>query len=82
MTSRSMYSRANRIKEIIKSEKTIHKYDLMDRARISMSTYEKIKPWLEYRFADFFSYDKEKKTWNWMVEENTEEKIKWEVEDW
>ncbi len=63
MTTRQMYYHANRIKEIVKQHGKIHKFDLVEQARISLSSYEKLKPWIEYRFGDFVSYNKMTKEW-------------------
>jgi len=67
MATKSMYLHANRIIEIIKLEGEIHKFDLIEQARISLSLYEKLKPWIEYRFADFVTYDKTTKKWKWIA---------------
>ena len=64
-----MHQHGNKIKEIIKEAGEIHKFDLIEQARISLSTYEKLKPWIEYRFSDFVSYNRETKMWKWEVEE-------------
>ena len=44
----------------------------MDEAKISISTYEKIKPWLEHKFSEFVKYEKTTKEWFWLVEEEIE----------
>ena len=72
MTNRLQYQRADHLKRIIHLQKRIHKYDLMEEAKISISTYEKIKPWLEYKFSDFIKYEKSTKEWVWIAEEYTE----------
>ena len=66
-----MHQHGNRIKQIIKEAGTIHKYDLIEQARISLSTYEKLKPWIEYRFSDFVSYDKTTKMWKSEIIDET-----------
>jgi len=66
MTTRLQFQRANHLMRIIKLHKRIHKYDLMEEAKISISTYEKIKPWLEYKFSDFIKYEKSTKEWVWI----------------
>ena len=68
MTHKTMHQHGNRIKEIIKEAGEIHKYDLIEEARISLSTYEKLKPWILYRFSDFVSYDR--LTQKWKSEES------------
>lgn len=44
----------------------------MDEAKISISTYEKIKPWLEHKFSTFVKYEKTTKEWFWLIEEEIE----------
>ena len=44
----------------------------MNEAKISISTYEKIKPWLEHKFSTFVKYEKTTKEWVWLVEEQIE----------
>ena len=58
MQSRAMHSHGNRIKEIIRAAGEIHKYKLIELAGISLSTYEKLKPWILWKFPDFVSYDR------------------------
>ena len=67
MPSRAMHSHGNRIKEIIRAADEIHKYELIELAGISLSTYEKLKPWLLWRFPDFVSYDRTTMIWKWEV---------------
>ena len=67
MSSKSMYHHAKRIMEIIERHGEIHKFDLIEEARISLSLYEKLKPWIEYKFADFVTYDKTTKKWKWIA---------------
>ena len=71
MTNRFQYQRADLLKRIIRKHKRIHKYDLMEEAKISISTYEKHKPWLEYRFSDFIIYEKSTKEWVWIAKETS-----------
>ena len=59
---------ANRFKELVKKEGRIHKFEIMNQLGISISTYEKLKPWLEYTFFKFMKYDKEMKRWEWIIE--------------
>ena len=70
MGSRSMHQKANQMKEIIKREKRLHKYALMNELKISPSYYEKIKPWFEYTFSDFARYDRSTKEWFCTLEED------------
>lgn len=74
----------NKLFEIIKKHRRINKYDLMDEARISISTYEKIKPWIEHKFPNFVKYDQKTKGWLWIVEEikGTEDKSNVKKNEW
>jgi hypothetical protein len=62
-----MHQHWARIKQIIETEGEIHKYDLIEKTRISLSTYDKLKPWILYKFQEFVSYDKETKIWRWEI---------------
>ncbi len=70
MTSRQQIIRANKLRDIIKEHGRIHKYDLINKANMSISTYEKIKPWFEFTFPDFVRYDRTTLEWEWIVKEN------------
>ncbi len=61
---------ANRFKELVRKEGKIHKFEIINQLRISISTYEKLKPWLEYTFSKFMKYNKEEKMWEWIVEKS------------
>ena len=51
------------MKEIICERKRIHKFALINELKISLSYYEKLKPWFEYTFPDFARYDRATKEW-------------------
>ena len=68
-----MHQHGNRIKEIIKEAGEIYRYDLIEEARISLSTYEKLKPWILYRFYDFVSYDRLIQKWKLEESEKKED---------
>jgi len=72
ITNKTIYIHMNNIVEIIKSEGEIHKFDLIERANISLSTYEKLKPWIEHKFAEIVRYDKSTKKWISIVYEDQE----------
>jgi len=72
MRSRKQYSISNKWKEIIKRNKRIHKFLLIEQLGISISYYEKLKPWMEFKFPDFISYDRETKDWVWVEEEKSD----------
>jgi len=56
----------NKMIEIIKKGKRIHKFDLIEKAGISLSSYEKIKPWLEYRYSNLVRYYRPTGEWIWV----------------
>ena len=62
----------NRMVDIIKSNGDIHKFDLIEKSEISLSTYEKLKPWLEHRSKEIVRYDKSTKKWISIVYEEQE----------
>ena len=61
---------AKRFLDTVIKTKRIHKYDLIDTLQISESTYEKLKPYIEYKFADDVFYEKATKNWIWVREDN------------
>ena len=71
LPSKSMHHIANRMKQIIIQEKRIHKYDLINLLGISVSYYEKIKPWFEHTFSAYAKYDRETKEWKCMLDEKS-----------
>ncbi len=71
-------TRKNNIKKFfytIRDTKNIHKYDLIDALHISESTYEKLKPYMEYRFGNELFYEKATKCWIWVKEDENTEKV-------
>lgn len=72
-----MDTRKNNVRKfyyIIRDAKKIHKYDLLDALHVSESTYEKLKPYVEYRFGDDIFYEKTTKCWIWARDEDTSDK--------
>jgi hypothetical protein len=63
MATKSLLKNANDLVRIIQREKTIHKFDLMDKASMSMSQYDKLAPYLKHRFAHLVEYDRNSKHW-------------------
>ena len=55
-----------RFLDAVKIAKEIHKYVLIDALHISESTYEKLKPYMEYTFGNDVFYDKRTKNWIWV----------------
>jgi len=55
-----------RFLEILSTVGEIHKYDIIEELKISLSTYEKLKPYIEYKFSHTLSYDKPSKVWKWI----------------
>lgn len=72
-----------RVKEIIEIHGTINKWELMRKANISRSVYEKESPWWKREFLEFVEYDRKTGNWTWIVEEQpqTEPKIEMTT-DW
>ena len=69
MATKNQHKLARRIIDVVKKHGRINKFDLMDEVGISISTYEKIKPWLERRFYEFIKYEKSTKEWVSMENE-------------
>ena len=65
--SRMNHLRAERtIKRL--QEGPIHKYDLINFLGISISTYEKWKPWFEHTYFGSVKYENNTKRWVWIEE--------------
>ena len=63
MSGKSWHHIAKKMNNILKETKRIHKFDLVDRLSISLSLYEKYKPWYEYHYTEYARYDKPTKNW-------------------
>jgi len=63
MTSRKEMSRMNRMVDCIRKEKRITKVQLVMKSGISISYYEKLKPFMEELFQHTIRYDKDTKSW-------------------
>jgi len=64
---------------IIKKKVDIHAFDLIDEANITLSVYNRIKPYFLHKFVAQISYDKSTKMWRNINPENNETKILQEV---
>lgn len=74
MTSQREMSKINKILEIILQEGVISKVQLIMRSGISISYFEKLKPFLEEIYQHKVQYDKSMKVWRAIKSEdiNTE----------
>jgi len=80
MTSQSQQTRANHLLNIIKKEKIINKFDLMDLAGISLSNYNQLSAWFKHRYIEtlhMVEYDQRSKNWRWIEKEvsNDQQKL-------
>jgi len=55
--------------DLLNAEKYIHKYELISSLDISESTYEKLKPYMEYWHGHQVFYEKSTKHWTWVFDE-------------
>lgn len=69
MTTHKEMRKINRLLEIILREGTIGKVQLIMKSSISISYYDKLKPFLEEIYGHKVRYDKETKTWNAIKQE-------------
>ena len=63
VTTRKEMSRMNKMVEIIRKEKKISKVQLVMKSGISISYYEKLKPYMEELFQHSIRFDKDLKCW-------------------
>ena len=73
MTTQKEMSRINKLVEIIEKEGSINKVQIVMKSGISLSYYEKLKPFLEELFPHRIRYDKETKTWHTIKQEQVTE---------
>ena len=72
MTTQKEMSRINRMVQIIQKEGTISKVQLVMRSGISISYYEKLRPFLEEIYPHKIQYDKFTKSWRAVKPEDIE----------
>lgn len=66
MTTQKEMSKINRMMEIVKKNGRIDKFNLVMQSGLSISYYEKLKPFMERIYSHNVSYDKETQTWIWI----------------
>ena len=66
MTTQKEMNKINRMMELIKKQGRIDKYNLVMQSGLSISYYEKLKPFMERIFAHNVQYDKNTQTWIWI----------------
>lgn len=69
LSNKSSFRIWNKAQEIIRENKRINKWDLMDKLGISRSTYEKETSFWKYKFREFIGYDRKTSEWIWQLEE-------------
>lgn len=72
MTTQKEMSKINKMVELIQKEKTISKVQLVMRSGISISYYDKLKPFMEELYSHRIRYDKDTKAWNAITIEGSE----------
>lgn len=66
MASKADISNINRLLGIIRKESAIDKYNLVMKSGLSISTYDKLKPFLESVYKHNVEYDRKTKIWKWL----------------
>lgn len=69
MTTQKEMSKINKLVDIIQKEGVISKVRLVMKSGISLSYYEKLKPFVEEIYPHKVRYDKGTKTWHRMDSE-------------
>lgn len=75
MTTRKEMSKINKMVEIIQKEGTINKVQLIMKSGISISYYDKLKPFVEELYSHKVRYDKETKIWKAIKIEDKENEV-------
>lgn len=57
---------ANRLLNIIKKAEAINKYNLILQSEMSISVYDKLKPFLLHIWPNSVSYNTKTKIWTWL----------------
>ena len=56
-------SLCNKLVALIRSSEAIHRWDLIDEAKVSIRDYNMIKSYLQHRFDHLIKYDKSNQMW-------------------
>jgi len=72
MTSQREMSKINRMVDIIIKEGVISKVQLVMRSGISISYYEKLRPFMEELYPHKIQYDKSMKVWRAIKQEDVD----------
>lgn len=75
MTTRKEMSRMNKMVEIIKKEKRISKVQLVMRSGISISYYDKLRPFMAELFQHTIRYNKDDGVWESIESEVVNEPL-------
>jgi len=68
MVSNREMQLCSKMARIIQNKGEIHRWDLIDEARISIGEYNKLKSYFERKYANFVNYSKQ--TQMWLAVEN------------
>lgn len=66
LTTRKEMTRINRLFEVIKREKTISKVQLVMQSGVSISYFEKLRPFLLEIYGNYIEYDKDLKLFKYV----------------
>ena len=58
MATKSLLKNGMCLVQHIQREGTIHKFDLMDKASMSQSSFEKLAPYIKHRWGQYFEYNR------------------------
>jgi hypothetical protein len=68
MVSNREMQLCSKMARIIQNKGEIHRWDLVDEARISIGEYNKLKSYFERKYANFVNYSKGTQMWLSSVE--------------
>jgi len=68
MVSNREMQLCSKMARIIQNKGEIHRWDLVDEARISIGEYNKLKSYFERKYANFVSYSKGSQMWLSMID--------------
>ncbi len=68
MVSNREMQLCSKMARIIQNKGEIHRWDLVDEARISIGEYNKLKSYFERKYANFVNYSKGTQMWLSMID--------------
>lgn len=66
MVSSSELRKVTKMIAVIKARGRVHRWEMIDEARVSIGDYNKLKSYMEFKFAEQVKYDKQHEEWSYL----------------